>query len=208
MQNPYEFNDTLAASSSYVTEVGGSAQAFREGDLLYMPEDCRLPSYCLWTNERAARRLEVEHGWQPQWIYLFLVFGLVPYFFVSPFFHRRVKYRVPMGRAKYRSAMRIVWLGLFLLITGIAMIGGGVVGSSLPFPLFDFPAGMLAAVFGFVIALVGFHIASIPIGALRILRVEHKLLVVGGVHPDFLNRISAAESSSTTNPRAFSVPET
>ncbi len=189
MQNPYEFSAIIDLHSPSKVEADGNMDAFRKGELLFFRDGSKLPPYCLWTNEQATRWVEVEQGWQPRWIYLFLVLGIVPYFFVSPFFHRRLKFRVPMGQSKYSSAMRFVWLGLWLLIIGVATIGIGIIGSSILFARFGLGEFLLICWLGFVAAVLGFNIAAIPIGVLRIVQIENGLFVVRGVHPDFLNRL-------------------
>ncbi len=159
---------------------------WREGDRLVIRSGAELPPYCMVTGGPATYSHPISQIWQPRWIYIFLIFALVPYFIVSLLLHRRVELMVPFGKTVYRKHQRWVNAGIVLMLAGGLLVVGFIactIGQWISEPV------AMLLVIGVLAFLVGLQIASSQPMRLRILKVEDDLIFVENVHPDYLARL-------------------
>lgn len=156
---------------------------WREGDRLVIRFGAELPAYCMVTGGPAPYSHPISQIWQPRWVYLLLLFGVLPYFVLSPFVHRRVELMVPFGKTIYRKHQRWVNVGIVLIMTGGLLVIGFVAGTIGQW--LSWPVAMLL-VGGVLMALIGLQIASSPPLRLNIVKVEQDLIFVEKVHSDYL----------------------
>jgi hypothetical protein len=152
---------------------------WREGDRLVIRTGAELPPYCMVTGGPAPYSHPISQIWQPRWIYIFLIFALVPYFIVSILM-------VPFGKTVYRKHQRWVNVGIVLMLAGGLLVVGFIactIGQWISQPV------AILLVIGVLAFLVGLQIASSQPMRLRIVKVEDDLIFVENVHPDYLDRL-------------------
>lgn len=166
-----------------VQEVMPSAYGvWRSGDTLIVCGNALpLLRRCLKSGEPATGHHPVSQIWQPKWVYALLLFGLFPYFLVSPFVHYRVSLLVPVGAAILKKHQRRVKFGLILIAGSILGFSTVLLTGMWWYPMTNYigPAFILG-LFGFTIGL-GFSSAS-PI-KLNIINVDKQTVYLEGVHP-------------------------
>jgi hypothetical protein len=128
----------------------------------------------------------VSQIWQPRWVYLLLIFAILPYFILSPFVYRRVELTVPFGKTIYRKHQRWVNVGIVLMLAG-GLLVVGFVASTIGQWLSEPVAMLLVA--GVSLFLGGMQIASSQPMRLNITKVEEDLIFIDDVHPDYLARL-------------------
>jgi hypothetical protein len=187
--NPY-----APPTSDLRVTVRHASYLWREGDRLVIRLGAELPPYCMQTGGPAPYSHPVSQVWQPKWVYLLLIFAVLPYFFLSPFIYRRVELNVPFGMTIYRTHQRWVNVGIILMLTGGLLVFGfvaGTIGQWLSGPIATLLVG------GVLLTLIGLQIASSQPIRLKIIKVEEDLVIVEKVHPDYLARLPDVLNTTT-----------
>jgi hypothetical protein len=180
------FNPYAPPTSGTPETVRHASYLWREGDQLVIRLGAELPPYCMQTGGPAPYSHPISQIWQPKWVYLLLLFAVVPYFVLSPFIYRRIELMVPFGKTIYRKHQRWVNVGIVLMFTGGLLVVGFVAGTMGQW--LSGPVAMLL-VTGVLLSLVGLQIASSNPIRLNIIKVEEDLVFVNKVHPDYLARL-------------------
>lgn len=197
--NPY-----APPASSFTLVLPHASYLWRDGNRLVIRFGAELPPYCMLTGGPAPYSHPISQIWQPSWVYILLILGIVPYFFLSPFLYRRVELLVPFGKTIYRRHRRWVNVGIVLMLVGGLMVVG-FIASSLGQWISEPVAALL--MLGVFLFLLGMQIASSPPMRLTIIKVEGDLIFVDNVHPDYLARLPdvlAPATSWSQNPKVQS----
>lgn len=167
-------------------------EGFQEADLwcdgqsLMIRSGAVLPARCFVTGQPTNRSVSVQQYWQPKWLYLLLLPGLIPYFLFSPWLRRRVTLNVPVSDLVYDSHLRTVRLGEMMLSASILLLIVWVFTFGFLFASRMFL--MVAAICG----TMGFSLASRQVIALQIASLRGDLLQLHGVHPEVLEQVASS----------------
>lgn len=160
---------------------------FRDRQRLVIRSGAALPPRCFVSGQKTRRAVEVRQRWQPRWVYLFLLPGILPYYFVSPHYTRFVTLKVPIAESLLATHLRMVWSGLFLL--GMCGLAALVTFLLTPYPQPGFSFVPLTYTPTAVLALIGFLLASSPPLRLDIEHMDESWLILRGVHPNCLESL-------------------
>jgi len=141
------------ASNPAVLAAGTPAAAprlRREGSLLVVPRDAKLPPYCVKCGQPAEKYIRKTFGWHQPWLYLLIFLGVLLYAIVATIVMKRQRVEVPLC-ATHRKRRTGFLLAGWLLLAGFIPLGV-IVGSLGPG---DDMAGV-----GFLVGFVAF-IASL-----------------------------------------------
>lgn len=160
---------------------------FRDRQRLVIHSGAALPPRCFVSGQKTRHAVEVRQRWQPRWVYLFLLPGILPYYFVSPHYTRYVTLKVPIAEQLLAAHLRMVWSGLFLL--GMCGLMALVAFLLTPFPQLSHSFMPLTYLPTAVLALIGFLLASSPPSRLDIEHMDESWLILRGVHPNCLESL-------------------
>jgi hypothetical protein len=180
-QNP--FSPPAATIADPLEELFEDGGVMRNKDLLFINNRAALPGYCFVTGEPTKLAVDVEQRWQPRWAAWLLLLFILPYFFITPFLRRRVMMHVPISPAVYQRHCRLVGAGFRLLFSAaVLLIASFLLGG---LTLISVMVLLACAALG----CVGFILSSRQPLRLDIVSMDDNLLVLRGVHPNFLAQI-------------------
>lgn len=125
--NPFAPPQVAVTSAKEVSDVPPVVR--RDRDLMLVGSGAEFLPICFITGEPASTTVKVDTVWQPPWVYLTMLPGLVPYLFVSPWFVQNISLRIPIGpkvlvRQKRRRIVGCVIAALGLLTCWLAILLG------------------------------------------------------------------------------------
>ena len=156
----------------------------RRGDRMVIECGAALPPRCFVSGQPTDLAVDVDHVWQPQWVYLLLLPGLLPYFFASPFLSRKLHLRVPIARDIYRGHLKKVTVGFAMVVAGILVAASAALLGNLIPSLYSFIA------IGILVGIAGIFVASRQPIRLQVESLQSDVLVLRGVHPACLNGLA------------------
>jgi hypothetical protein len=144
--------------------------AWRDGDLLVIHRDARLPEICLKTGQPAGRRLTVKLAWDEHWWSLR---------------KQTLRLELPLSERSYFAATRLRWL---LVALGMAVLAA--LGVIIP-RLHHWPSGQGALViFGGGSSAITLLLCSVALGEpVAIRRVRGDYLWLSGAGQRFLQQL-------------------
>ena len=176
--NPY--------SAPAVAEVATPNLAcyYRDGDFLMIRDGADLPMRCIHTNQEVGEggwRKRKQVAWTPQWIFIFIFFGVLPLLLLSILLQKKAKltYSLSQDARDRLLKKRFTALGVMLVGIGIAFAGGTVIHG-------DFTA--LAIFVGVVVALGGL-IGSLMFNPVTVKKHKDGWFTLKGCSPEFLNSL-------------------
>ena len=111
-----------------LTGLMGKRNAHRDGDLLVVPHGAELPLFCVRCGEPTTVSVRKVCSWHPPWLYLVLLFGVLPYAIVLAFARRKCSLVVPLCESHLLSYRRRRWVGIWIMLAGIPLaVVAGVV---------------------------------------------------------------------------------
>lgn len=153
---------------------------WREGKLLVMSKDARLPFICVKTNEPADAWLRRNLYWHSPWLYLLILISVWVYIIVGLIVRKRADIQVGLCRAQIVRRRWIIagaWLsvvgGIVICIAGFANNRPGEYGWAL---------GILGLLVFLTGAILGAVLARIVVPT----RITKDYAWIKGVHPAFL----------------------
>lgn len=170
---------------------------WRMGTRLLLRSGAALPPRCFVTGEPTRESVAIRQVWHPNWVYLLLFAGVLPYFLVSPVVSRHVSLRIPIARSIYAAHMRKVHIGLVLSLIGLTLgIVGGVAGRLV--------VGTSALVsLGIMLGLLGVFLSSRQPASVHIERLQGDWMILRNIHPHCLADLPEAEGDL---PDVFATP--
>ena len=154
--------------------------AWAAGDILVVPiHGTHLPPVCPKSGEPTQDTLLVKLQWQPQWVYLLLFTGVLPFAIVSLITQKRAAILFPMSRRfiERRRNGFIVGLGGFFLFLAM-LIGGVALG-------LDFLSILSPVVFlGSLIYMV------VTVNLFKVVKISDQFALLRGVHPSYLQHFA------------------
>ncbi len=193
--NPYAPPTTVVTAA-----VRHDSYLWRDGDRLVIRMGAKLPPYCMVTGGPAPYSHPFTQFWHPRWVYMLLLFAVVPYLLLAPFLRKRVDLEVPFGNTLYRRHQRRVNRGIVMMLTGGLMVIGfaaSAVGQWISEQI------AILLVVGVFLCLAGLQIASSLPMRLNITKVENDLVFVDDIHPDYLNRLPDIHNPMPVDSEAF-----
>jgi hypothetical protein len=126
----------------------------RDGDLLRVIYNERLPSCCVWCARPALNHVRKTFYWHSQWLYLMLLVGILPYLIIALFARQKMELQVPLCDRCFAGWRKRRWIAAVLLLGSIPLgIVVGVLGNAAGLALGG-PAGGLIAFLMFAIGLI------------------------------------------------------
>jgi hypothetical protein len=150
--------------------------AWASGDILVVPiYGAQFPAVCPKTGEPTRDELLVKLNWQPQWVYVLLLLGVVPFAIASMVTQKRATIRFPMSAPVIarRRIGRIVGIGGFIASIALMIFGGSQ----------DTPVIFLVALLAMLAALIYMVIA---VRLFKVVKITDHFALLRGVHPSFL----------------------
>lgn len=167
---------------------------WRDGNLLVMHKQARLPNLCVKsgvvTNEEGIRR---NLQWHPPWIAITILAGLLIYVILALVLTKRATITMPLSedeKQKRRSWLAVNWIiGLGSLALVIGCIGGfTVINRPSDEMSIALMLGIVAGIIGMLVALViGQTVARI----LKPTKITETHLWLKGVHESILSQLPA-----------------
>jgi hypothetical protein len=118
---------------SFVSLLGGSANPYRDGDLLVVPAGGSLPPNCVKCGVPTSDKLSKKFHWHSSWLYLLIPLGFIFYFIAAFAVRKSVTLGIPFCKAHRCWYTRMNIVGLVLLIaavpTAILLAGADVDGT-------------------------------------------------------------------------------
>ena len=147
---------------------------FRDGNKLIIYDGAALPKRCFVTGEDTNTSVRIKQIWQPDWVTWLLLLGLIPYFLVSPFAHRVIHLRVPVGSEVLAKHRRYFGIGILLIVFAGALFA--------LFTLSSFSTNLIL-VFAAMFGVAGYMFASREPVRLSVVAFNGPMLVLENVHP-------------------------
>lgn len=191
--NPYQ--PPAAYGQAYAPAYGppGAFVAFVEGSDLAVQKEAPLPPVCMKCGlAPAEHRRNQQFVWNPQWIVFLVLLSPIVAAVVALIVQKRGRLMLPLCQrcdSSWKMGTLLIVLGIFWLVG--ALIGGAIaMGEDLPevgVPL------LVSSVVFFVVALV---LARNRF--LRAKRIDERVIVLAGVHPNAVQAILAAANAPPT----------
>ncbi|GAB5406328.1 MAG: hypothetical protein Aurels2KO_45590 [Aureliella sp.] len=175
--NPFAPPKTAVTRAEDVRDVPPVVR--RDGDLMLVGPDATLAPICFVTGEPALDTVKIDTVWQPAWVYLALLPGLVPYLFVSPWFVQHVSLDVPIGQTVIDAQRRRWQMGLVIIIAFAVAIALAIL-----------LGGSIWMIIAIGIFLFGCVVGRKPV-RLNIAYADKELLILRDVHPACLEDLSS-----------------
>jgi hypothetical protein len=120
--------------NTFASIVGSTQTAYREGKILVVPSDARLPAACVKCGSPASRFVTKTFSWHNPWLYLLILPGLIFYAIVALVVRKKARIDVPFCQAHLSWRTRMNIAGAVLLIGFVPEaylldrigIGGGI----------------------------------------------------------------------------------
>jgi hypothetical protein len=153
--------------------------------ILIMNRQAILPDRCVLCNMPAdGGRLGRTYSWMPQWVYLFLLLGLIPFVIVAVILQKRAKLQVGICPVHRSRRIRNILISLAAVFGGIVlMIGGPMFASSNP------QADALAIIGvmgGIVVIFAGILFGAYGARVMIPKKIDDYFLWLKGADPEFL----------------------
>jgi hypothetical protein len=141
-----------------------------------------FPRLCMRCGREADCDVSQKFAWMPGWVFVFLLFGMLPFLIVALITRKTMLIVAPMcadHAGHWRARKLYVWLGLlFWIAFGIAL---AALGDELPKD-----AGAPLVIFGIVGGLVWLISAAVfASGAIKASEIRDKSMDLVNVHRDF-----------------------
>lgn len=175
--------DTCASCGEELEGGGGprGAGLWRDGKVLVMRKDAKLPDRCVKSNEPAECWLRRKLYWHHPAVYLALLANLIIYAILAICLRKKADIQIGLSKAWYRRrlwAILITWLIFFaggaLFIYGLSFLDGPNQSLALLAPI-----GLIGGLVGIIISL---QFVSLVTPA----KITNDYLWLKGVHRDFL----------------------
>lgn len=134
----------------------GGLMIWRDGNILVMRKEARLPLRCVKTNEPVEQLRKIKMAWHPPWCLLLLLVGLLPFVIVALCLQKKATIMVGFSKSTIRTrriAIAVGWLGC---LTALAIVLAGAVASSGEIALL----GLLVFVVTLIYASVRYRVVS------------------------------------------------
>lgn len=157
---------------------------WRQGTLLVMHKDSKLPDRCVKSNQAAdGFTLRRRLSWHPEYFYLLVLVGVLIYVVVALCVQKSATIHIGLS---HEWAARRRWRILFAWLTaigGFAVMIYGIAGAERDSPVaFLIPVGILTFLAAIVAGLIGARLV-VPT------RITDKYVWLKGVHPDYLETL-------------------
>ena len=96
--------------------------AYRNGKVLHVPRGAALPANCVKCGAPAQKPWRKKFMWHPQWIYIFVIFGLIGwiiYAIVAGNMRKTLELNVPLCDEHQAARKRNMIIGIVLLLATI-----------------------------------------------------------------------------------------
>lgn len=181
--NPYKAPDVMNVTAPNLAAPDAPFY-FRDGNLLVIRDGAELPKRCVHTNQEVEEkgwRKRRLLAWTPPWIFVFILFGLLPFLLLAVLLQKKAKITYSLSKdARSRLAKkRLIALGVMLAGIGVAVVGGSFLnGDAAVLPIFA----------GIVIALGGL-IGSLMFNPVAVKKYKDGWFSLKGCSPDFLDSL-------------------
>ena len=90
-----------------------------------------FPSMCAKTGGSADHLVRMQLSWQPSWVLLLILFGVLPFLIAAYFTQKKSVFHLPASDATFRSLRRTRWTTALMAVVGVAAFVVGASGPSL-----------------------------------------------------------------------------
>ncbi len=146
-------------------------KVWRWGDRMVIGNNAELEPICFVTGQPAVHGISMVHYWQPKWVYLSLLPGLLPYIVVSPMFCRTIRLKVPVSGVAYQRHNNVVNRGMIVFAVALILAFLSIFLQSSPF----FAAACLVGV-------PSIFMTSRPLVKLSVVKVTDHVLILRNVN--------------------------
>lgn len=172
----------------------GAFLAYLEGLDLAVQKEAPLPNVCVKCGVSPTQhRRNQQFVWNPPWVLFLFILSPVIAAIVALIMQKKGRLHLPLCSAcesRWKMGLVMVILGVFALILGIVI---GAIASAQDYPEIGVPV-MIAGIVGFIVLLV------VSRGRfLRAKRVDERVIVISGVHPNAVQAtLAAAQGQAPT----------
>lgn len=162
-----------------IPAAGATSGVWRQGKLLILQTGAELPPRCVRCNLPATWAERIKLSWNPEWIYLTILFSVIVVVLVAFFTRKTVTVVMPLCEAHRHS--RAVWrfVSGATVAAGLLMMGlGWLIGPD---------AGVVGLMLGILIALIGVVVSSRASWVLTPRRIDKEFARLKGCCPEFLD---------------------
>ncbi len=154
--------------------------AWAAGDILVVPiHGAQLPPVCPKSGQPTQETLLVKLQWQPQWVYLLLLTGVLPFAIVSLITQKRASILFPMSRGAIERRRNGFIVGLGGFATFIAMLIGGIA--------IDVPA---IAALSPIVFLGSLIYMVVTVNLFKVVKIDDRFALLRGAHPSYLQHFA------------------